>query len=580
MNLIGNGMLALLRHPTEIDRLRADPGLVRSAVEELIRYDGPVHVTARIATDRHRARRPDDPGGRAAGVVAGCGQPRPGPVPGPRPAGCRPGAQPPPGLWRRPPLLPRRSPRPHREPGGLRPPSSAGSPTWNWRRRTLRTATISSSVASPTSRWPSRRDPAEAVGWGGHGRWTASRPSGGERGTGGVGNVRGVREKPLVHLVIPRWGGTGLHQTFGHRMPPMALLVLAAHARRAGWDAKVIDQNYEPIPDETPRPRLPHRVDDDGAPGLPDRRRLPPQGREGRPRRRPPQPPPDRGPPPRRRRRLRRGRHRLRHRPPRRGRQHPPAPLQGQLPVDGRRPHEPRVGRHHQVLPDHEVRPPQHPPDHERLPLQLRLLLRHPHQRPRLPPQPHRPGDRGDQGPQTHRATRGRVGLRLLPRRRPGRRPRLLRRAVRGHPQLRREGEVGRPGQHRPGPQPQAPRPRHPQRPAHDVRRLRGHRPRVASSSATRRTAPASTASSSPASTKPAPASRAGSSSDSTARGPTASRRRPPLSTTSASTWPTSRSSRPTRAPPPTPACSATSASPASTGSATTCTPASTSRPA
>ena len=48
----------------------------------------------------------------------------------------------------------------------------------------------------------------------------------------------------------------------------------------------------------------------------------------------------------------------------------------------------------------------------------------------------------------------------------------------RGHPQLRREGEVGRPGQHRPGPQPQAPRPRHPQRPAHDVRRLRGHRPR------------------------------------------------------------------------------------------------------
>jgi radical SAM superfamily enzyme YgiQ (UPF0313 family) len=61
-----------------------------------------------------------------------------------------------------------------------------------------------------------------------------------------------VREKPLVHLVIPRWGGTGLHQTFGHRMPPMALLVLAAHARRAGWEARVIDQNYEKIPDEIP----------------------------------------------------------------------------------------------------------------------------------------------------------------------------------------------------------------------------------------------------------------------------------------------------------------------------------------
>ena len=50
MNLVGNGMLALLRNPSEIDRLRADPALVRSGVEELIRYDGPLHITARIAT--------------------------------------------------------------------------------------------------------------------------------------------------------------------------------------------------------------------------------------------------------------------------------------------------------------------------------------------------------------------------------------------------------------------------------------------------------------------------------------------------------------------------------------------------
>lgn len=50
MNLVGNGMLALLRHPAQIDRLRADPGLLRPGVEELIRYDGPVHITARIAT--------------------------------------------------------------------------------------------------------------------------------------------------------------------------------------------------------------------------------------------------------------------------------------------------------------------------------------------------------------------------------------------------------------------------------------------------------------------------------------------------------------------------------------------------
>ncbi|HVF15113.1 MAG TPA: radical SAM protein [Acidimicrobiales bacterium] len=55
-----------------------------------------------------------------------------------------------------------------------------------------------------------------------------------------------------MHLIFPKWGGIGLHQTFGHRMPPMALLVLAAHSRRAGWEPRVIDQNFENIPNETP----------------------------------------------------------------------------------------------------------------------------------------------------------------------------------------------------------------------------------------------------------------------------------------------------------------------------------------
>jgi cytochrome P450 len=50
MNLLGNGTLALLRHPDQLARMRDDPSLVRSGVEELLRYDGPVHVTARIAT--------------------------------------------------------------------------------------------------------------------------------------------------------------------------------------------------------------------------------------------------------------------------------------------------------------------------------------------------------------------------------------------------------------------------------------------------------------------------------------------------------------------------------------------------
>ena len=49
VNLIGNGVLALLEHPEQLEKLRSDPALIKPAVEELLRYASPVDM----ATERY-----------------------------------------------------------------------------------------------------------------------------------------------------------------------------------------------------------------------------------------------------------------------------------------------------------------------------------------------------------------------------------------------------------------------------------------------------------------------------------------------------------------------------------------------
>jgi cytochrome P450 len=47
-NLIGNGLHALLRHPAQLQRLRSEPALMKSSVEEMLRYDSPVQCVPRL----------------------------------------------------------------------------------------------------------------------------------------------------------------------------------------------------------------------------------------------------------------------------------------------------------------------------------------------------------------------------------------------------------------------------------------------------------------------------------------------------------------------------------------------------
>lgn len=62
----------------------------------------------------------------------------------------------------------------------------------------------------------------------------------------------GDRHQPVFDAIMPPWGGVGVHNTFGYRMPPLPCLTLAALARRCGWKARVVDRNFDPFSDEDP----------------------------------------------------------------------------------------------------------------------------------------------------------------------------------------------------------------------------------------------------------------------------------------------------------------------------------------
>ena len=72
-NLIGNGLLTLLRHPDQLERLRSDPTLLESAVEELLRYESPSQHTARLAPAGAVLGGKEIPEGDAVIAVMGAG---------------------------------------------------------------------------------------------------------------------------------------------------------------------------------------------------------------------------------------------------------------------------------------------------------------------------------------------------------------------------------------------------------------------------------------------------------------------------------------------------------------------------
>ena len=114
-SLIGNGVVALLDHPGQLEALLADPGRLPAAIDELIRFTAPVpHATFRVTTEPVTLDGVEIPPHEQVLVMPGLGQPRSGSLPGARRAGHRPPRRAEPRVRPRDPLLPRRAAGPAR----------------------------------------------------------------------------------------------------------------------------------------------------------------------------------------------------------------------------------------------------------------------------------------------------------------------------------------------------------------------------------------------------------------------------------------------------------------------------------
>ncbi len=162
-NLLGNGLFHLLGRPDQLAQLRARPELVPSAVEELLRFDGPVPATLKIASEDVAWAGLRNPPGRHGAADDRLREPRRAAVSSCGGARRRAFTEPSPGFRLRHPLLPRRAARAPggaaraREPAAALRPHRAGAkgPAVGNRR--------SSCVGSQRSRCASRRDNASAA---------------------------------------------------------------------------------------------------------------------------------------------------------------------------------------------------------------------------------------------------------------------------------------------------------------------------------------------------------------------------------------------------------------------------------